>query len=313
MVPPSPELVAAWRAYKAAARKRWLDGFDAVRRTAPNAAPERYTPQDPYGGDVRDFARSRREARAPVDWEFGEEHAVATPSWYKYGKLPTYRWTDGEYRYVVQVVPDFDEGIPEYEGHLSNKEPDYNYSRAPWAAWRRCATHGWLLVPGSRTKCPREGCGAVFASGYQQRGLRSPSSRRYWETGGYDRGEGKKKAREYQYGLVSDYDYEDIREHYWLRGLSRHEADVLARQQFKHRVKRLEEYAEGNNWTVGVCAYLYRADADCDHCPLEEASVWGIESDYEKAYIEETVRDQAAEALAMHERSLPSPTSSPTP
>lgn len=316
MATPSPDLVAAWRAYKAAARARWRDAFAPVRRTAPHAEPERYYPEDPWGHCARDFAasraRQRRQGPAPA-WETSEELAVAHTSWHKYGKLRTYRWTQGEYRYIVQVVPDFDEGIPDYEGHLSEKEPDYPYSRQPWAAWRRCETHGWLLVPGSRTKCPREGCEKTFDKSLRQRVLRGPACRFYWETGGYDRGQGQKKSREYQYGHISDYNYEDLREEYWLRGMSRHEADVLARQQFEHRRKRLEDYAEGNRWTVGVVAYIYRADAECDHCPLEEMSVWGIESDYDKAYIEETVRAQADEALAMHEQRRPSPTSSPTP
>ena len=315
MATPSPELVAAWRRFRAERRAEWLQYVGTVRRTVPGAERDVWTPADLGYHVVQHFLWARKSAaqrKYSPEITWSEEYAVSSGFRSLSGKFPTLRWVDGGYRFVAQVLPD-DTGIPDHEGRLTEKAPDYCLFRTPWVEHKVCPTHGGMLVPGTRRACPREGCGLTLSRGRPLRGLRGSGHRFYWEVGGYDRGEGETKRREYQYGVVSDYDYEDLRGYYWLEGHSRFEADILARRAFAYRKKRLEAYAEGQIWQVGVVCYVYKADAECDHCPLEEASVWGIESDSVRAYIETTARDQADEALRQLERAHPSSPSSPAP
>lgn len=247
----------------------------------------------------------REQQRARVaDMDEGEEDAFEDFEG-RHGRVPTFRWSDGVYRYVAQVLNDED-GRENTEGEFTDKEPGW-VPHVPWILQKTCPVHGKRLRMGMQGKCDIDGCERELEHAMRRLYPRGPDHRHYWMGGGYHRNEGKSNGREFDYGIVSNYNYFDMRDYYWRDGHTRAEADILAREAFKSRRKRLEEYGKGNLGWVGVVTYLLpleedEGEADSNRV-LEQDSIWGIESDYETSYIMERALDCGSEAKSRYESS----------
>lgn len=270
-----------------------------------------------YGGDgwcsrrMQNFMYQRRYRRTPPSYAWTEMEALERHHPHG-GKVPTLWRVQGGVLIVAQIINDDSSSLSEVDwlGEVSNEESlcDPTFFREPWCVVKKCATDGPLLVVGAQRLCPR--CGQPWARYPEQRAIQGPGRRTYWESGGYDRGEGATLSCEYQWAKVMNYDYEVSRREYWLQGMSRRDADLAARRKFKNLKKLFEGYLKGDWWFVGVCTYFYAIsdieDFDPEHLdlealhdldPLAEDSLWGIESDYQKSYIVECVEDHVHQHL----------------
>lgn len=288
-----PEMIEAWKKFRTKREAEYAQAWKEVRHGAPNSQTNRWLPDYSPSGLVGQFQhhwKSLTTQREGLVITLSEEYAVSR---HFQGKHPTLRWAEGNYRYVANIVPD---GSGDFdEGHFQNKAPEGVSYRRPWARTFTCPTHGAITAYGSCKKCPRGGCDAQLTPRTSLRSLKLKASRSYWEMGGYKRD--KARRNEYDYGIVSDISYEDLREYYWLSGYTRFEADLRARQAFESRKERLERWAQGDLGFVGVITYVFPIDEPRDGNPLADHSLWGIESDYDLSYVESIARENGAEAL----------------
>lgn len=82
------------------------------------------------------------------------------------------------------------------------------------------------------------------------------------------------QRNQYEYAVLENYDYDDVRKAYWHMGYSKYEADLLARRAFEHDQLQLEEYGAGQRciYTISVDVRLFPEDV-----VLGSSSIGGIE------------------------------------
>lgn len=306
MRPPKPELLADYREYLRGLAKYSL----ATTVTDRTPDRERDLRQSDlvsnHTGRMQSFKwwlrdqKRFREASMEESWEGAFEDFDR-----RHGHVPTFRWTDGEYRYAAQILTD-DDGQHDFEGSFTDKTPAWA-SYVPWMIQKTCPVHGKSLRMGMQAKCDIGECELTLTHSMRPIYPRGPDHRHYWMEGGYHRNEGKSNGREFDYGVVAHYNYFELRSYYWLDGHSKAEADALAREAFKSRKERLERYGSGDLGWVGVITYLLPLEEDPDkydsEMVLASDAIWGIESDYDLSYIMERALDCGSQAKHDYESS----------
>jgi hypothetical protein len=263
----APALLKKWQHFKKTSRVE-VEGrlYDDYRDH------KGYQEMPSRGVNVRHFLCTLR-AEPSLDWK------VARGS----GVIEEAQWEDfGLYFTAKQVVDDEQDSSM---GRFTDKCPaECRLSRT----WR-----GLHLVPGNEYGWK---VGPSSPSQHTHRNLKGPDSRHLWRAGVHDRTDGKgKNHREYRYIVLENYDYDEFREMYWLQGFSKHEADLLARRQFKALVEYMERWGRGDEYNVGVVVTCYADEERTEEIGAQ--SVWGIESSAGD-YFDEVARDLAHQAKA---------------
>ena len=230
-----------------------------------------------WPGLMQRFMQQRGYLSAPhPEYEWTEARSIQRAD---HGNKIDTLWRIQDNVLIVAQIHNDDNSMSDVSwlGDASNKEGLCvgTYYREPWLAVKKCHTHGHLLVTGAQKTCPL--CAAPWAAQPKGRVIRGNARRTYWETGGYDRGEGETLSRQFQWARVENYDYEESRRDYSAWGMTRREADLAARRSFKSLKERYEGYLKGDWWFIGVWTHFYAIE-DIEDFDPEDPDIASLRS-----------------------------------
>lgn len=318
-----PQAVRLWKKYREEHEHDWEHRREKIRDgvTAPDGEFRRheYMPESLFF-DSRWF-KNFRDRPEPLAWK---DERTDTPHGYQ--DVPTARWTEGPLAVVVRQIPYNLDDWSTY-GMFTDK-PDAPLSTGQ--TWGTMFFVDSILKKGlfrtlaekeglwSHTTDPKalEGAWSALRSELRRRIgpgspknnhlrlLRGPDSRHAWRVGVYDTFQGNDdhpdRYRKLRYIQLADYNYDELREWYWLMGRSKREADELARQEFRSRVAFMKRIAEGQVYDTFVEAKVYRADDEDEDDELGCAGTSTlVDLDYrsEQRWLDATAREVANEAI----------------
>lgn len=314
-----PQAVRLWKKYREEHERDWEHRREKIRDgvTAPDGEFRRheYKPESLFF-DSRWF-KNFRDRPEPLAWK---DERTDTPHGYQY--VPTARWTEGPLAVVVRQLPyDLDDWST--YGQFTDK-PDATYYGETWgtmffvdpilkkqlAAALKKEFGYWDPPPGFDAAWEalkpelRKRVSSEYPKELHKRALKGPDSRHAWRVGVYDTFQGNDnhpdRYRKLRYIQLADYDYDELREWYWLMGRSKREADELARQEFRSRVAFMKRIAEGEVYDTFVEAKVYRADNEDEEDELGCAgtsTLVDLDDKSEQRHLDATAREVANEAI----------------
>lgn len=314
------ETVALWKKYREEHTRDWNHRRETIKDgvRAPDGHVVRcsYTPEDLHF-DTRGFAQYRTRPEL-LRWQ---EEQADTPHGYTY--VPTVRWTESPFVVVVRQIP-YDMDDWDTYGTFTDDEATAYYGKT-WGTMLFVepmlkkhllgalkTTFGYREAPpgfDDAWKALREDLrqrvGPDFPKNLHERTLQGPDSRHAWRVGCYDTFQGnndhRDRYRKRRYIQLADYNYDELRAHFWFQGRSKREADELARQEFRSRIAFMKRIEEGDVYELFIEAKVYREDDEDEVDELASAgSSTVVDLDYvsERRYLDEMARESAAEALA---------------
>lgn len=321
-----PATLRRWRLYRAEWARDWAEGcekiVDGVTRPDGEFRRYEYMPEPLHFSTTR--FRSFRAREDLLDWDDEEAY---TPHGRQH--VPTARWEEGAFKVVVRQIPyDMDDwstygkftDSPESEsygetwGTMFFVDPILRKQlrealKKEFGFWD--PPKGFEGAWDALKETLRKRVGYDYPKRLHKRALRGPDSRHAWRAGAYDTFQGNDdhpdRGRKYRYIQLYEYDYDELREWYWLLGRSKREADELARQEFRSRVKFMEKIAKGEVSDTFVEAKVYRADDEDEEDELaSEGTSTVVDTDFasEKRHLDETAREVAREALFAAKKQL---------
>lgn len=259
-----PQAVRLWKQFRKEHEENFRDGQEKIQQDGG-----KYMPESLYFNTS--YFTSYRDRQPPIDWN-GEE---ADTIWGRQ-KVPTARWEVDGLRVVVHQLPYELDDYSTYGKFTSKEEPCYYgetwgtlFFREPLLKKQLAEA---LIKNAKLYDLKREQLDKVWETlkkelqknetpKLRKKTLQGPNSRHSWRTGTYDRFEGEENPRgrrgELRYIQLADYDYDDLRKHYWLAGRSKRESDELARQEFRARVKFMEAIGKGEIQETYIVAKVY--------------------------------------------------------
>lgn len=253
----------------------------------------------------------------PLDWK---DESVETE--HGYDRLPVCRWQDGIYTVVVTRR---EESLEEYDyyGKFTD-EADTAYYGETWGTMlfrdpilrkylrqalraqfgNYSALDGFEGAWEALKKELRNTVSASYPKENHKRTLKGSEYSHRWRVGCYDTFDGKdshpERGRKYRYIQLEGYDYDELRAHYWSLGRSKREADELARQEFRARVKKMQEIAKGFACETWVEAKVYHINDEDEEDELAASSTSGEVDDDNcgQWYVDVMAREAAKEALS---------------
>ena len=136
---------------------------------------------------------------------------------------------------------------------------------------------------------------------FQYPRCKGPQHRHSWRYGTYDRKHMNLQGRgEYRYGVLENYDYEEVRNGFWHQGYSKAEADLLARRAFQEAVQEFERAGSGQECYYRIEVQTRLPD---DDAILGEDSCGSILYD-DTTQLNELVWESVAEACTQARRSV---------
>ena len=313
-----PEAVRLWHQFREDHARDWRLDTDPIQDRV--ASPEggshngKYTPE-PLHFYSKEFALYRRYPKL-LDWrtrshpERDHGSKVEAVSWPK-GDLNVLVWREyveqTDYSTYGKFTDDPDTeiygktwGTMLYAEGVWKRELRKSLKKVFGAVPQEAVNNVWTLL---RKELHPE-VGSEGPKGLTLRTLKGPSSRHAWRVGVYDTFKGRDdhhdRNRRYRYIQLDGYNYDELREMYWLAGRSKREADELARQEFRSRVAVMKRIAKGDLSETRVAARIYHKDDDDERYCLGRADVYGVFDTRfvsEKRHLDQVARDAASEAL----------------